>query len=179
MADLDIQKIEFSTMMMVGAWPDSLNQTVSALEAYAKCAPPLAPSRFTANDENVVACISPGRFLLISESPGLGERAMDGFEADIATVVQLNHSRSAFRLTGAKAVQLLMKGLAIDLRADAFPIGSLFQSIVHDIGVIGLRRERDCFDLLVYQSYASSFHHWLNDAAIEFGGMASKNLPPQ
>jgi sarcosine oxidase subunit gamma len=154
--------------MMVSCWPDTQTQVVKQLQDALGCQVPAKPNLFLEANERLIACVSPGRYLIISEEEPLGSTLGDNCDADLCTTVELDNSRQLFRLTGPMTAHLLMKGVAIDLDQARFPVGSMFQSAIHEIGLTALCRGPDWFDLLVYKSYSNSFAEWLDDAAMEF-----------
>ncbi|ANU06432.1 sarcosine oxidase subunit gamma [Paraurantiacibacter namhicola] len=168
MADIAIEPIAFKSLFMASLWRGTAPAGAAQLESALNCALPDKPNRFTEKDGIVAACLIPGRYLLLAETGQLYPAAAGNCDPALVSLVQLDHSRKAFRVSGPQAARLLMKGVAIDLDEAAFPAGSLFQSSIHDIGVVGLRRGASSFDLLVYTSFADSFEHWLRDAAMEF-----------
>lgn len=168
MGDIAIDPVSIQTAFMASMWRASTAEAVAQLEAALGFDLPKQPNQFTEDNECAAACLSPGRYLVLAESDQLYPSVAACCEAGIVSLVQLDHSREAFRVSGRHAAQLLMKGVAIDLDEKVFPVGSLFQSSIHDIGVTALRRGASSFDLLVYKSFAESFRHWLDDAAMEF-----------
>ena len=168
MADIAIEPATFQTAFIVSMWRDSAAEAVAQLEAALGFDLPKQPNQFTEESGCIAACLSPGRYLVLATSDQLYPSVAARCDAGSVSLVQLDHSREAFRISGRRAARLLMKGVAIDLDENAFPVGSLFQSSIHDIGVAGFRRGASSFDLLVYKSFAHSFEHWLRDAAMEF-----------
>lgn len=168
MAKVTITPLAYKTLCMVSAWPEKLGRVAEHIEATCGLAPPARPNQFSESNGRIVACLAPGRFLLLSQDEAFSSQITGQDHSDILTIVQLDHSREIFRMEGEQASRLLMKGVAIDLDENAFPVGSLFQSSIHDIAVIALRRGPHQFDVLAYKSYAASLRHWLDDAALEF-----------
>lgn len=168
MPDVAIEPISFPDAFVVSMWRDTLQKGSELLGHAMGFELPQEPNRFTEKGGRIAACISPGRFLVLSEGEGLEKELTELIEPEIMTLVQLGHSRESFRLSGKQSSRLLMKGVAIDLDQAAFPVGALFQSSIHDIGLTALRRGPEQFDLLVYKSFAEAFSTWLADAAMEF-----------
>ncbi len=168
MGDISISSISYDSIFLASMWRESEAEAITQLEAALGFSIPQQPNQFTEESGCVAACLSPGRYLVLAESSQIDPAVAEQGDAGLISLVQLDHSREVFRLSGRHAARLLMKGVAIDLDESALPVGSLFQSSIHDIGVIALRREPSSFDLLVYKSFGASFHHWLQDAAMEF-----------
>jgi len=51
------------------------------------------------------------------------------------------------------------------LHLEAFPVGKVLQSAIHEIAVVVRRTQADQFDVFVYKSFADSLLHWLHQAA--------------
>ncbi|WP_299193621.1 sarcosine oxidase subunit gamma family protein [uncultured Erythrobacter sp.] len=168
MVEILIEPVSYRSTFAANMWRESAVEAAVQLETDLGLAVPRQPNRFTEDEGKIAACLSPGRYLVLAENSQIFLKVAQSCDAGLISLVQLDHSREAFRLSGKQAARLLMKGVAIDLDESAFPVGSLFQSSIHDIGVIALRREASSFDLLVYKSFGVSFHHWLQDAAMEF-----------
>ncbi|MFN2099661.1 sarcosine oxidase subunit gamma [Altererythrobacter sp. MF3-039] len=168
MADVTIEATDFETVFMANMWRSTVADGAQQLSAALQSEIPVEPNRFIERDGRIAACLSPGRYLILADAGTLYERVREQCDPELISMVQLDHSREAFRLEGQQAAKLLMKGVAIDLDETRFPVGSLFQSSIHDIGLTALKRGSSSFDLLVYNSFADSFCHWLFDAAMEF-----------
>ena len=76
---------------------------------------------------------------------------------------------AGLRLEGPAVLEVLAKGVFLDLHLSAFPVGSAAGVTVSHIGVILWRREETAFEMLCFRSYARSFWHWLEESAAEYG----------
>jgi sarcosine oxidase subunit gamma len=113
--------------------------------------------------------IAPGRFLLVDQAEGLAIRLRQAVTADIGTVVDLSHGRTAIRVAGPKAEWLLSKFFAIDFALPAFPAGSGLATVHHDIFAQIQLIGEGAFDLYVFRSFARSFWTMLGHGAEESG----------
>lgn len=105
----------------------------------------------------------PGRWLAIHSAPQ--PKFFDGFSQQLeglASVVDQSSALGVLRLSGDRLLEVLAKGIAIDLAATAFPAGHVAVTQVAHIGVT-LWKVDDAasFDIAVARSYAGSFAHWL------------------
>ncbi len=87
----------------------------------------------------------------------------------LASVMDQSDGYAGVRVDGPAAVDVLAKGVFIDLHDKAFPVGSAAGVSVAHIGVILWRRDAAAYEMLCFRSYAASFWHWLEESAAEFG----------
>jgi len=85
-----------------------------------------------------------------------------------AAVCDQSDGYGLLRLTGAKAADVLQRLLPIDLHPQAFPIGSAASTITAHIPLLVWRLNEATFEVAVFRSYAASFVHALNEAALPF-----------
>ncbi len=112
----------------------------------------------------------PNAWLAVSEAGDSGWPAeLVDVLSGLASVCDQSDGYAALRLQGPRVVDLLAKGLFLDLHLSAFPVGASAGASISHIGVTLWRREAAAFDLLVARSYAGSFWHWLEDSAGEYG----------
>lgn len=112
---------------------------------------------------------APGRFLAIDEDSGLASRLRPAVAADVGTVTDLSHGRTAIRVSGPRAEWVLSKFFAIDFCATAFPEGAGRSTVHHDVFAQIQRVGPDGFDLYVFRSFARSFWTALCHASEEVG----------
>lgn len=112
---------------------------------------------------------APGRFLLVDADDGLGARLKPAVAAEIGTVTDLSHGRTAIRVAGPKSEWVLAKFFAIDFALPAFPLGAGRSTAHHDIFAQIQRISPDGFDLYVFRSFARAFWTSLCHASEEVG----------
>jgi sarcosine oxidase subunit gamma len=112
---------------------------------------------------------APGRFLLIDQDEGLGARLKPAVPAEVGTVTDLSHGRTAIRISGPKSEWVLAKFFAIDFSLPAFPQGAGRSTAHHDIFAQIQRTSPDGFDLYVFRSFARAFWTALCHASEEVG----------
>jgi sarcosine oxidase subunit gamma len=89
---------------------------------------------------------------------------------DLAAVSDQSDGRVIIRVGGARARDVLAKGVPIDLHPRAFRIGDAAVTTVGHIGAqIWQVDEAPTYELIVSRSFAAGFWEWLIDAAAEFG----------
>ena len=72
-------------------------------------------------------------------------------------------------LKGEAARSVLIKGIAVDLHTDAFPVQAIAHTMVEHAGVLLHRVGPEAFELYVPRSYSANMWHWLTVSAEEFG----------
>ncbi len=137
--------------------------SAAAVSAAIGCALPQGPRR-TAEGRLSIIGTGPGTWLATME-----ETASDWAEtlqarlAGLASVSDQSGGYLIHRFTGAGAIDLLQRGVAIDLHSAAFPTGSAATSVIAHISVILWRVDDDpSFDVATFRSYADSFRHWID-----------------
>ena len=101
------------------------------------------------------------------------EREMDAGEvrelagAPDATTLDLGHARTALRVSGPMARELLAKGCPLDV--DGLEAGDCASTRLGPFNIVLYCRAGDCFDLYVFRSFGLAMWEWLADEAAEFG----------
>jgi len=90
------------------------------------------------------------------------------------TTVDLSHSRTRIRITGARAAEFLNRHLPLDLREASFPVAAVAASQLHHVGVTLWRSARG-YDLFIPRGYALSVWQVLLQTAAQFNAAV---LPP-
>jgi heterotetrameric sarcosine oxidase gamma subunit len=105
----------------------------------------------------------PGRWLAIHSAPQPG--FFTGFSQQLeglASVVDQSSALGVVRLSGDRVLDVLAKGIAMDLDASVFPAGQVAVTRIAHIGVTLWKvNNSPSFDVAVARSYAGSFAHWL------------------
>ena len=144
---------------------DPANAAFLAAAAAALGAPlPLAPNTAAGIRDGVALATGPDQWLLVGE--GLSEPLplAGGFLTDVS------HGRTAIRVSGARARELLAKGCSLDLHPRAWQSGRCAQTSIARVGVLlHLGADASVFDLYCARSYAAHLWHWLTESAAELG----------
>ncbi|MFW5969019.1 MAG: sarcosine oxidase subunit gamma [Halofilum sp. (in: g-proteobacteria)] len=75
-------------------------------------------------------------------------------------------------LSGPHARDVLEKGCTLDLHPRAFAPGQCAQTLLSHAGILIRPTAAGAFELVVRRSFADYTFVWLEDAAVEYGGMA-------
>lgn len=130
-----------------------------------------ADNRFTVNASVSVRNVAPGTWLVCAGPGALHDPdALRMKLRGVATVVDLTHARTAFRISGLASVKTLIKFCSIDLAGTAFPSGSATNTRFGHVGMTLARLDDDpTFEILVYRGYAVHVFELLLESAAEFG----------
>jgi sarcosine oxidase subunit gamma len=163
-----LSEVATGSIVELAAWPDTLATVQAASAALLGVELPRHGSGY-ADDNLMVAAIDAGRFLIVSAEVDLASRFEAALPSSEGAVSDLSHGRSVLRLEGDAAVDVLAKGMAIDLHPTAFPAGRAVQTMIHHVDVLVHRRNASAFDLVVLRGFAEFFAEWLLFAGEEFG----------
>jgi methylglutamate dehydrogenase subunit D len=144
----------------VAAWPatiaDVANKVSDAIGAQS------APGhcRASVGNNGTALRIEPLKWLLVGQvSPSL--------DADTGTHLDLSHSRTHVRISGPEAATLLNRHIPIDLSDKACPVGSVFSTALHHVGVTVWHSE-DGFEVFLPRGFALSVWEVLMETGAQF-----------
>ena len=113
-----------------------------------------------------------GKWFAVSETMHAGDLAIDLVARlkGLASISDQCDGRAVTRVSGARARDVLAKGLPIDLDPNVFSPGSAATSVTGYMGIqLWQVDDAPTYDLAVFRSIAESFWHWLMASAAEFG----------
>jgi sarcosine oxidase subunit gamma len=134
--------------------------------------------RFSVSLPEGPSCVSHDGVTIISTAPGawLGCKDEGGYAwaaelaattAGLASVADQSSSSVVVRIAGEKSGEVLQKGVFIDLHPGVFTAGSAVLTVIAHISVILWRPRADGpYYVAIPRSYAGSFQHWLEAAAL-------------
>jgi sarcosine oxidase subunit gamma len=97
------------------------------------------------------------------------ERELKPVLAGLSFVVDQSDARAVIRMSGARARDVLAKGLPIDLHPRVFKPGMVAISHVSQMGVVLWQLDSaPTYELAIFRSFAQSFARWLHHAAAEY-----------
>ncbi|WGF89025.1 sarcosine oxidase subunit gamma [Marinivivus vitaminiproducens] len=140
------------------------------------CVLPLGANTVTSAQAVTVLWLGPDEWLIVT-APG-AETAMiarlrTALDGVFSAVVDVTGNRARLRLSGARARDVLAKGMSLDLHPRAFKPGRCAQSTLARAGVLLHQLdEAPTYDLYPRRSFATYVHAWLLDAMTEYGGRA-------
>ncbi len=97
------------------------------------------------------------------------ERELKSLLGPLASITDQSDARVVVTVSGLNVRDVLAKGLPIDLHPREFRSGSVAITHASHIGIVTWQTDdAPTYDICLFRSYASSFMHWLKDAAGEF-----------
>ena len=166
---LSINEVRYQNMILIKSWPDSAKDADAILATYLGVNVLPTVGNFVNPEETYCAALSPGHFMIFSNNRSLYSEVQKLLSADIASVVDISHSRCGIHLSGKNSTTLLNKGISINLNDDALPEMSVLQSSVHSIGIILFKVQYEDYLIFSYSSFFDSFYTWVIDSAAEYG----------
>ena len=148
-------------MHQVAAWPDTL-AGVGALVASAvgaEAAP--GPGQSTTGSGGTLLRVEPLKWWV------LGTAAPD-IDPEQGNTLDISHARTQLRIGGDDAATFLNRFLPLDLRDEAFPVGSVASSVIHHVGVT-LWRSPEGYELFIPRGFALTLWEGFLESAEQFG----------
>ncbi len=165
---IEIRELSRLTAVQVAAF--DAEGAASALGAALGTPAPSGRNGVATAGDSVVLWTGPGRWLVIEpESRDLPSLLTQHCTGDVAAITDLGHARTALRVEGPKARELLAKLCTLDVDSGSFPSGTCAQTQFGQIGVLLYCRVQDGFDIFLPRSFAVSAWESIIDAALEFG----------
>lgn len=174
-----IQPRVLGSLMLVGTWTGAGEALQAELSRHLGFAAPSRTGQVAQDAHHCVMRVAPEEFWVLQDSlPDGGQAWRQRVPADVGTVSDLSHARSAFVLEGKGCLTLLSKMLALDLREATFPVGEVRHSAHHHVPWLLHRKGTHHFDVFVMTTYARDALHATLDAAQELGSTlhATKGL---
>jgi sarcosine oxidase subunit gamma len=112
----------------------------------------------------------PGAWMAVADQWSLGwAEKLTADLAGLASVVDQSDGYATLRVEGPAVLDVLAKGVFLDLDPSVFPVGSAAGVSVAHIGCVVWRRGELAFEFLTFRSFAQSFWQWLEESAAEYG----------
>ena len=132
----------------------------------------LQSSRFTHGPSVSFVGYGPGQWLAVSEklaNEALARELAQRFHG-LASISDQSGGRTVLRMRGARAREVLAKGLPIDLHPSAFGQGGAATSTISLMGVqLWQVDDAPTYDIAIFRSLSASFWRWLTASAGEYG----------
>lgn len=127
----------------------------------------------TRRDGQVLLGLGPDEWLLLcSKASEAAESLGQSLASQFVAVTELSDNFITLFVRGPHALDLLAKGVPIDLDPEVFPPGRCAQTLMSKAEVIlyrGVEDWSDSYMLLCRPSFAQYIFAWLEDAAQEYG----------
>ncbi len=162
------------SLWQIAAWQTSIKSVEAAL--IKATAIPSAPAPCTAQlgNQASVLRIEPMKWWVIATTPAnlppkLASLAPLQLKPQHGATLDLSHSRTHIRISGANAADFLNRFLPLDFREQSFPENAVASSAIHHIGVT-LWRSTQGFELFIPRGFALSLWQMFIEVAAQFGG---------
>lgn len=167
-AGVTLQDVSRKSLIQISAWPDTLALTGAAAAQFAGVPAAPKPGQSVRGEKTALLRVEPMKWWMIGESSAGDHIDLLDLPPDIGSILDLSHSRTWIKVGGGKAEILLNHFLPLDLRKNAFEIGSVASSGIHHIGIT-LWRTRQGYELAVPRSFAASLWELLAKSAYQYG----------
>ena len=161
-----IEECRPAALVQVNGVPDpgALAGVLSSLGAGGEA----RPRRGSPGEHGEVLWTGAGQWWVVCRDREAGaDEVLALIEAPDATTLHLGHARTALRVSGPMARELLAKGCPLDV--DALEAGDCASSRLGPFNVVLYCRAVASFDLYVFRSFGLAMWEWLVDEAAEFG----------
>jgi len=111
----------------------------------------------------------PGDCFVYLGTSGVADILEIAVTSEEGSVVSLSHAFCYLHLGGTKTANLLRRGIRLDLRDHAFPVGRVSETEIGGIDVLLHRPDAQHYDLLIPRSHAQELWRWLTKRAAQFG----------
>ena len=160
-AGITIKEVPDLTLWQLAAWADTVD--TAAADVVQQTGVGEVPGFVQASGDHrcAVLRIEPLKFWVF----GTG---VSSDSSEQSVVLDLSHSRTHLRLTGANVVQVLNSYMPLDLREQSFPVNSVASTAFHHVGVT-LWRSDAGYELFLPRGFALSLWELLRDASLQYG----------
>ncbi len=156
-----LQEIRDLTLWQLAVWPDSLSSTAAQVaDSFGIASVPDFCSSGTSGNISMLR-IEPCKFWIVGS-------ALSEIDSSKGAVIDLSHSRTHVRVTGADATTVLNSYLPLDLRERSFPAGGVASTAFHHVGITLWRSEHG-YELFLPRGFAVSLWELLCEASEQYG----------
>ena len=157
------------SIVQIAAWPGEEKTVMATIKVVSGLALADGGGAGIATETRSAFGIAPGKFLVVDQAEDISATYQAALTAEIASVTDLSHGRTAIRVSGPRAEWIMAKFFAIDFSTATFPLGSGISTAHHDIFAQVQRTGADQFDIYVFRSFARAFWTALCHASGEVG----------
>jgi len=162
------------SIMQVNAFATTVTEVRERLRASVGLALP-EPNRYSGDGDTSIRNIGPGIWQIVEQhhaSPSAGTLRQELRGA--ATVVDLTHARTAFRIQGPAARATLAKHCSLNLNLSDFPCGSATMTRFGAVSMaLACIHEAPMFEVMVFRGYGEYILESLLQSASEYGLLIS------
>lgn len=160
-AGVSLEDVQGLVLYQVVAWPESVDAVGELVANTVGCKQAPGPCKSEVGKKAAALRIEPLKWWLYGvEAPDV--------DAEQGATLDISHSRTQIRITGAEATSLLNRHLSLDLREQSFPVGSVASSVIHHVGVTLCRSDQG-YQLFIPRGFALSLWEGIVESATQFG----------
>lgn len=159
-AGVSLTEVRDLTLWQLALWPDSLQRAGAMVAGQLAMQEMPGFGSVVSNGAVSMLRIEPLKFWVVGQ-------ALSEIEANDGAVIDLSHSRTNLRVTGAKAATVLNSFLPLDLREQSFPVGSVASTAFHHVGVT-LWRSAHGYELFLPRGFALSLFELLVETSEQY-----------
>jgi len=148
----------------LSAWPDTLEQVGLIGSEFVGAETYPGPGRVVVGRQGSLLRVEPLKWWCYGSTEGF-----PFLPVDVGTVLDLSHSRTHVRMTGAQAQVCLNRLIPIDLRLNACPMGSVMSTSLHHVAITIWLSESGAYELFIPRGFALSLWEVLTKTATQFG----------
>ena len=168
-ADLAIRELSFVSQMNLRADPNdsAVMQRIAAALGFPL---PTVPNTVGLWEDRRALWLSPDEWLIVGaggQQDALEQTLRSGLNGGFGSVVDVSANRTLLEIRGARARELLGRGVPVDLDARTFGPGDCAQTMLAKAQVVIERRDESGFVIYVRTSFAVYVASWLLDALAE------------
>ena len=129
---------------------------------------PIVPNTVASRQDRRALWLAPDEWLVVGpdgQQEALAQALRGGLNGDFGSIVDVSANRTVVEIRGAKAGDLLVYGVSIDLDQRTFGTEGCAQTLIAKAQVIIERRDALAFHLYVRTSFAGYVADWLLDAS--------------
>ena len=156
-----VQEVPGLILHQVAAWPDTVEPVARRIADTIGAERALAPCRAVSSATGSALRVEPVKWWLV----GVRAPRMDAGEG---VTLDLSHSRTRLRVTGADATQFLNRFLPLDLRESMFPLDSVASSAINHVGVT-LWRSAAGYEIFIPRGFALALWQGFVEVGKQFG----------
>ena len=164
--ELSIRELPFASQLNLRADPKD-GGVMQRLAGALGFALPVIPNTAVAKDDRPALWLGPDEWLAIgpdSQQAALEQALRSSLSGAFGSIVDVSANRTLLEIRGAKARELLVQGVSIDLGTRSYGPGRCAQTLLAKAQVI-IERRNESFVLYVRASFATYVALWLLDAA--------------
>lgn len=170
-AGVKLGELRGQALLQLAGFPSSMARIEAAVRDRLKAAPPTRIGISVRAADALILRTGPEQIWIAVPGETLPheQSLRDGIAPAMGVVTSLSHSRTRMIVEGARARDVLAKGIAIDLHPDMFATDRFALTGLDHTPVLLLRAAPDRYEVWAMRTFALTVWDWLTNSALEFG----------